>query len=524
MDKLFFKIQFVNLIGLILLASCYDDKGNYNYTNIDKVSVDTVGLGIQSSYVVSRYDTLKMTPNITFNDVKVTDNSDVPLEYVWTIYVASTGSNLDYTVDTIGVSRNLKAPITRTAGAYYVQLTVRNKKNDIRSYFKVNCQVEESLTAGWMILYEPTNKPGTSDVGLVVNPWVKKNITKNKEFWNLYSASNGAPVNGAPLRVLHTVVTITNDEVVISTDQNMVGVNQGTFTRTLGFKDFFYNAPSASKVSYYGVGGTSTRAEMVINDNKVYSTMYSALTRNNFFGVAKTGTYGELAPWGSDVHTPNFDVVVYDQTNGKFIYTPRNKLSFASFAAQNLTSAAFDVNNTDGMKLLMGDWGFSFYDYLLMQKDTKYYLAVANFNTSTAATTNVGRGLYDISNSPEIANVASMTAAYTGQYVLYGAGSSVYNLMYNSSTVANKLWGAASTDEKVTCVRLQKFYFNSFYFAIMPNPNTILHIATYNEKTGEGKLYQYQINAASGALLGDPKVYTVPGRVKDMAWKYVIEY
>lgn len=143
MDKLFFKILFVNLIGLILLASCYDDKGNYNYTNIDKVSVDTVGLGIQSSYVVSRYDTLKMAPNITFNDVKVTDNSDVPLEYVWTIYVASTGSNLDYTVDTIGVSRNLKAPITRTAGAYYVQLTVRNKKNDIRSYFKVNCQVEE---------------------------------------------------------------------------------------------------------------------------------------------------------------------------------------------------------------------------------------------------------------------------------------------------------------------------------------------------------------------------------------------
>lgn len=92
---------------------------------------------------------------------------------------------------------------------------------DVTHVLMYSSNVGESLTAGWMILYEPTNKPGTSDVGLVVNPWVKKNITKNKEFWNLYSASNGAPVNGAPLRVLHTVVTVTNDEVIISTDRSL---------------------------------------------------------------------------------------------------------------------------------------------------------------------------------------------------------------------------------------------------------------------------------------------------------------
>ena len=53
--------------------------------------------------------------------------------------------------------------------------------------------------------------------------------------------------------------------------------------------------------------------------------------------------------------------------------------------------------------------------------------------------------------------------------------------------------------------------------------NRILHIATWNESKKEGKFYEYEINPASGALLGEPKVYTVPGKVKSMCWKYAME-
>ena len=52
----------------------------------------------------------------------------------------------------------------------------------------------------------------------------------------------------------------------------------------------------------------------------------------------------------------------------------------------------------------------------------------------------------------------------------------------------------------------------------------LVHIATWNEKTQEGHLYEYLINPASGILdMSKCYDYAVPGRVKDMAWKFSLQ-
>lgn len=520
--------KFIIHTGIILcflasiFSSCYEDKGNYNYHEVDEVTIDTAGLGFLQTYVISRFDRLQLSPNIYMNGELVNDNTNAPLDYLWTIYTNTTSANSDYTVDTLGHKRVLDAEISRPAGTYNIRLTVTNRNDDIQSYLTIPCNIEETITAGWMLFYERADMPGTSDVGLVVNPWVKKNIIQNKEFWNLYGASNNQPLQGKPVRILHTVVSISNDFVIMVTDQDMAGVDQSTFNKALSFENFFFNAPDKCQISYYGTGGIAQRAELLINDNQIYTTTWNALSRDNFFGVAKTGKHGELAPWSSDVRSFNYDCVVYDQTNKKFLCVNRNDITLSSFAGQDMTACSFDVNDV-GMTLLMGDWGRNYYDYLLMQKDNERYLAIANFNGSTASSQNIGLSMYNISNSPEIKDACTMAASYSGEYVLYGAGSKVYNLKYNSSSEAEVLWDAPNPNEKVTCVRLQKFYFTTLMMMMMPNANQILHIATYDETTNEGKLYQYQINPASGAIISEPRIYTVPGKVGDMAWKYVME-
>lgn len=517
-----YSIGVLSLIVSFLLGSCYEDKGNYDYQELDKVVIDTTGLGIQSTYVLERYDVLELNPKVYFNGKLLETEADAPeLSYVWTLYVGANSPNSDYTVDTLSHTIHLKEAIKRAADTYYVQLTITNSKDHTQQYFRVTCNIEESITAGWMMLYEPANDPGTSDIGLVVNPWVKKNIIKDREFFDLYKASNGTHLEGLPNRVLHTCVAMAEDEVVLVTDKNMVGLNQGTLAKTLDFGDFFYEKPTTTQPSYYGACGVAYRGEMIINEGKVYTTYYtSGLSRNSFFGISYGGDHGELAPWGSDVHGNKYEVLVYDQTNECFKCVNKNTVKFASFTAQD-PEAAFDVNHV-GAKLLMGDWGRSFYDYFLMKKDQNYYLGIANFMTSSSGTTNIGQGWFDISSSPEIAQATSMAAAYLGEYVLYGAGSKVYNLKYRSSPLAEVLW-SGSDAETVTCVRLQKYYYQSLFLAIMPNPNAILHVATWNETTKEGKLYQFQINPANGAILGEPRVYTVPGKIKDMAWKKAME-
>lgn len=516
-----YKTLLFGLLFSLIINGCYEDKGNYDYTQLDEVKVDTTGLNIQTSYVLDRYDSLRINPNVYFNGKPVeTDSPDIPLTYMWTMYSAIVSANSDYTVDTLSYTKDLNKPITRAAGQYYVLLTITNKDNNTQEYFRVSCTIEESITAGWMALYETEEEPGKSDVALIVNPWVKKNIIKNREFYNLYKASNGAHLEGLPLHVLHTCVGVSEDEVVLVTDKEMVGVNQGTFSRTLQFEDFFYDAPTDRAPQYYGAGGNLIRSETVISNNKLYHTVFSSVFRSNFFGIPYRGSHGELASWGSNVHGTSYDAIVYDQTARNFKCVNKNAVSITPFSAQN-PELPFDVNNV-GAELLMGDWGRSFYDYILMRNDNNYYLAVANFNTSSISTSNIAMGWYDISESPGISEANTMAAAFLGEYILYGAGSSVYNLKYKSSNLAEIAW-TAPENEKVTCVRLQKYYFQSLFLAMLPYANQILHVATWNETTKEGKLYQFMINPANGMIIDTLAEYAIPGKVYDMAWKKALE-
>lgn len=522
-------------VASMALSACYDDKGNYDYSELDEIVIDTVGLGIQATYVVNRYDKLSIAPKIKYNGKDVSNDSSAPLDYVWTLYNAHSGMGITYVVDTLGYSSKLEnVEITPIADSYTIQLTVTDLNSGIESYFKVACQVEESITAGWMLLYECADEPDKSDVGLVVNPLVKKNIIQEREFWNLYKSSNGTSLEGKPIQIMHAVeagMATASDLVSCLTDKEYVRVNNATFVKVEDLKDRFYAAPSSTSALWTGAAlSPSNRKGYILVDGEVYTINYMLIAGGGYyFGMPKSGEHGELASWGSC--SASYDAVVYDQTNEKFLCVNSSSVELSSFTAQSPT-AAFDVNNV-GMELLMADWGrgstpySTAYDYMLMKKENERYLAIANFSTNQADT-NIGLGLYNVSSSPDIDNATTMATAYLGEYVLYGAGSKVYNLSYNASTVAKEWWTAPSSDEEVTCVRMQKFHYLMFLNpmmggGIMPNANAIVHITTWNKNTKEGKLYQYPINPASGTITGEPKIYTVPGKVKDMAWKYVMD-
>ena len=205
-------------------------------------------------------------------------------------------------------------------------------------------------------------------------------------------------------------------------------------------------------------------------------------------------------------------------------------MEFYSFGAQDPVVAKFDVNNTGGAKLLFGDWGANYYDHFLFSRGNERFLGIANFST-TPTMPNLGLGWYDVTSSPDIADASAFAANYEGQYVYYGAGNKVYNLAYNSGKPASPAWTAPGAGEKVVCISTQKYHFRTLVMpmgpagAIMPNVGNLIHIATWDEAKGEGKLYEYKINPASGMILTDEQsyTYTVPGKVKAMGWKYAME-
>ncbi len=527
---------------LSLLISCYEDKGNYDYHELEQVAIDTTNVGMLSQYAIMRFDTLKLNPKVYFEGHEATDKD--PLKYVWTIFSANSGSGVNAVIDTIGTNRALDAIISRTGGNYYVQLVVTNENDGIKQFFRVPVAVSEIFDGGYMVFYERADQPGYSDIALIFNPWTKLNVNYNRYYTNLYETTNGELLQGKPIRCLDIAVSLAsgNNYVGLCTDYTLVGVSETGIQRALQFDEFFHEAPAKMSPTWYGEHGSGVMSgqssEVLINDNKIYTNTYSFSAtegRKTRFGVAKFADgIGTLAPWNAEVpQTLNYGIVVYDQTNHCFRYAGYNQAKLERFAPQDTGIAAFDVNNT-GMDFVMADWGkgesvgvsLRPYDYIIMKKGSEYNLAVTNFATTNGSSTNIGVGLYPMNTlCPDIESATSMSASHIGSYIYYGAKNKVYTFAYDSKQNATEAWTAPSEDEEVTCVRIMKYYHGTVYgYGLVPRSDNLVHIATWNEKTQKGHVYQYLINSASGILnTNNCYDYPIPGKVKDMAWKFSMQ-
>ena len=52
------------LTGILFLTGCYDDKGNYDYKEINDIVIDTVGF--KMTYTVLQYEELQIDPTVAF--------------------------------------------------------------------------------------------------------------------------------------------------------------------------------------------------------------------------------------------------------------------------------------------------------------------------------------------------------------------------------------------------------------------------------------------------------------------------
>ncbi|MGV3764715.1 MAG: PKD-like family lipoprotein [Chitinophagaceae bacterium] len=503
-----------SIIALLLVVQgCYKDKGNYNYKELDEVQIDTSGAGILASYAVYRYDTLQIEPKVFLNGAPVSNEAQVSdkLSFTWSIFQATVGGTIQ-SRDTLSQTIRLKAPITKPAGKWIVHLAVKDLITQVETYQRFNLDVSEVLSDGWMVLYE---KEGNTDVGLIVDDRTKLGVVTPRLFLDLIKSGNETPLAGKPVAMLHSAAPLSSAQVLVASEKDMVGVERSSFQATFKFNDLFWSAPAERNVGY--VGGTLVRREMAIVNNRVHAVNFasSGLYRTNKFGVELNGTYGELEKWSTLCYGAAYDAVVYDKTNKKFKYVPANGTAVMDFPTQ-LPTTGFNVGDV-GLDMKASDWGLTNYEYSMMSDNAGTYLMVSNF---MGVNTNVGLRKIDMSTSPGVNNVATLSAAATGQFVLYGSGSNVYIFKYNTTLPAEMAWSAPA-GEQVTCVRLQKFYFPSIQASLLPLPHQVVYIATWNETHKLGKVYSFRIDPSSGAInTSSERVTQGYGKVKDMSYKW----
>ena len=148
------KVIYIIIPLLIILASCYDDKGNYDYTNLPDIAIkakDTVN--------ITQLHTLKLSADVNLNG-----DTEADYEFSWRIWSNNIGGVNQQKV--IGNTRNLVYEVTDTPGTYTLVLTVRNKITDVKTYKQIHLVVSGSITEGIMVLQEKDGKSESIRCGL----------------------------------------------------------------------------------------------------------------------------------------------------------------------------------------------------------------------------------------------------------------------------------------------------------------------------------------------------------------------
>lgn len=511
--KLRLPLFFVLMAGT--LVSCYKDKGNYEYKVLDPVTIDLTGL--PTAYSRLPFDSLNIKPVVKYRGETV--NADKPqfeeLTFSWELYPAQVNAAF-VEKHLLGIAPQLKTTIDQRILSWELLFTVTNKNTGVKTYAKFGVSVTTELAEGWMVLYE---RNGATDVGLIKNNEISKTDTKEQVFMDIYSASNGGPMRGTPGALIYSIANIAAPKLYVQSSEDVASVNLTSFQKIVNFDEgLFWSRPAVKAPQL--IKATESRKEYLINNNKLHILDYTTIAPGDrAFYDALGGSYGQLAPWIAAVTAQAFDAVVYDQTRKCFLKVARNGAEVIPFTTvQNVTSA-FDVRNT-GMEFLMSDLGYNNWENIVAKdNEGKYFLLTANFREGETAT--IGKGKYDMSNCPEISSINSITAGYFGEVFYYSSSHSLYQFKYTPGTT-ERLWSAPG-GEVITNISLQKYYNTNRGAAVLFDPKNlckILYVATYNEATKDGKVYQLEVNTTSGALLPMPvKTYSGFGKIKAMAWK-----
>ena len=131
---------------ICLAVACYDDKGSYDYKEVNEIEVDSLG---KSHSVIFKKDTLKITPLLKF-----TEDSLSLDRYAYEWLVVPSTSTEELTREVIGTERNLEYFVELEPATYTLYLKVRDKVTGLLWMNYTSLVVRTATSLGWLVIGE----------------------------------------------------------------------------------------------------------------------------------------------------------------------------------------------------------------------------------------------------------------------------------------------------------------------------------------------------------------------------------
>ncbi len=500
MKRLLKNILYSSLFFLVL-GSCYKDKGNYNYVEINPI-------GIKDETAPSKIFVQPGTP-LQINPTLQLNGNEDNLSFQWFVYLNS--GNASYVQDStlIATSRTLDYivdPNVFTIGEdYKLTYKVTNNKTGVSYFYFYQLSISDKYTVGWIYLED---RAGKADLSMIV---------RNGEIYrNIYSETNPDHPLTNPKSFTISATSISDDvsqagkRFYIVAQNDGVELNGLTMKRRFDYNYLFFIPPDVVNPSYIGWAGASGNTTgILINNGILHTNLVGGFPGAKKFGAplaSPDNAYDyELAPQtiSGEVYGDNYQIIMFDKKNRRFYDVKYNALNAFDNAAQDLNK--FDLNDI-GMDLIKLDSSNNagMRNAIMKNDSGKAYLL--QFRTSRATNPVITERIQEIV-SPGITQALDVTCSTISPHIYYVADAKLYKYEVSSNTYIVAY--SFASNEAATKIKFEKHGYG--------NAQPRLIVTTWNGT--EGKVYYFRVNP-NGSIGSLDKTYTGFGKIIDLAYKY----
>lgn len=275
---------------LVSLTGCYEDKGNYTYSEIEEVTV-TFPSNISA---MQGTEYIEFDPEVvsSINGPISADNPDYAFDCkLYKSYTDEYGVSQRWTPMDPEGTKAVKFFADFSAGNYYFWYTVTNKKTDVTFNFKGNCSVISTTSEGWMVL---SNDGSDKHVRLDLIFEDSKGVEHVRQ--DLFD-DNAPVMHDAKKLVLSPTLYSTGDQIALITGEG----SQFLHPQTMQFM-----AAGNIKLSDFVL---STTPGEIVNWSQIFNNSWiSPLTKTcvtdlgNVYGVTSSGAGAAFEyPMNTDV-------------------------------------------------------------------------------------------------------------------------------------------------------------------------------------------------------------------------------
>ena len=487
------------VLSVVVLSSCYKDKGNYSYMDINEVSIDSFTQQYNGYYLV---DTLRITPKIHFSIDSITTER---YSYEWSLV---TGTFDGAHSIKISESKNLEFPITVPANNYVLVFKLLDKSTGVTWMQKSRLRVSTYFDKGWMILGE---KDGYTTVDMISIPGSGDTIIIKDVLQN-----NGlVPLKGP--RNMISLNRFNNNPLYLLTDDGTYELNKKTFEsgEYANVKNLVYDTEKPSKFTATDIVQNASYNRYMIGGEKLY--VNASLISSNSYGNPASRYRTSQHSFNVAPHIA-YSGFLYGYVSGRMLAYNTDEKRFVSFTTAANFCDSLPDNSGDPFEWKTGMDMVNLFNsnYVNPALGTMSYALMKNSEGNhflySFTTNNIRKGKrYDVSALPGISTMKNW--GFSGAYpiMFYTSGTKLYGYNYETGLKFEKDFG-----KEITLLHFDTFN----------EKNEAFYVATYDgskpANTG-GEMTKFKVKRNPNAIeIEEVEGVKWTGLTKaiSMTWKY----